>query len=232
MKPFFTYYGGKYRIAPKYPRPKWAELVEPFAGSAGYSVRNHIHRVRLYDVNPKVVATWEYLIKTSPEEILALPTDFDDVRDLNVCQEAKWLIGWWLNKGTASPRNKPSKWMKSGTRDNSYWGEVVRERIANQVVRIRHWEVKLLPYYAIPLTRKSCWFVDPPYQTSGVHYPHNQIDYQRLRDWTLSLPGQVIACGQDGDSWVPFKHFIVTRSTPGYKRVGTSKEVIWTNASN
>ena len=35
LKPFFTYYGGKYRAAPKYPEPVHGSIVEPFAGSAG-----------------------------------------------------------------------------------------------------------------------------------------------------------------------------------------------------
>jgi hypothetical protein len=29
---------------------------------------------------------------------------------LDVPQEAKWLIGFWLNKGTTSPCNIPGKW--------------------------------------------------------------------------------------------------------------------------
>lgn len=39
LKPFFTYFGGKYRIAPRYPKPQYNTIIEPFAGSAGYSLR-------------------------------------------------------------------------------------------------------------------------------------------------------------------------------------------------
>ena len=40
MRPFFGFYGGKWRDAPKhYPFPEHDTIVEPFAGSAGYSVR-------------------------------------------------------------------------------------------------------------------------------------------------------------------------------------------------
>ncbi len=35
LKPFFCYFGGKWRAAPHYPTPKHAEIVEPFAGAAG-----------------------------------------------------------------------------------------------------------------------------------------------------------------------------------------------------
>ena len=31
MKPFFTYFGGKYRVAPKYPSPLHETLIEPIA---------------------------------------------------------------------------------------------------------------------------------------------------------------------------------------------------------
>ena len=39
LKPFWRYYGGKYRAAPAYPPPRLGTIVEPFAGSAGYSLR-------------------------------------------------------------------------------------------------------------------------------------------------------------------------------------------------
>ena len=69
MKPFFTYYGGKYRAAPKYPAPRHETIVEPFAGSAGYSVRHFARDVRLYDVDPIIVGVWSYLTRTPADEI-------------------------------------------------------------------------------------------------------------------------------------------------------------------
>lgn len=229
LKPFFTYFGGKYRIAPRYPRPRWRVLVEPFAGSAGYAVRYPHHSVMLYDANPKVCGTWQYLIRVSAEEILRLPLTFEDVRDLKICQEAKWLIGWWLNKGTAQPRNLPGLWMRQNTRPHSYWGETVRGRLARQVAYIRHWRVYSSGYDSCPNPVAS-WFVDPPYQRSGKNYPHHEVDYGSLKNWVTTRKGQVIVCGQEGDAWMPFSPFTETRGTQGRKMPGTSKEVIWTNA--
>ncbi len=227
LRPFFSYFGGKYRIAPKYPKPRWATIIEPFAGAAGYSVRYPCHRVSLYEVNPKVFGTWEYLINVSQKEILSLPLVFDDVRDLSVCQEAKWLIGWWINHGNVNPCNKPSAWMREGTRPNSYWGEAIRQRIADQVPTIRHWKVYNKSYEDI-LQRKATWFVDPPYQRSGKCYPFKDIDYESLADWVKVLQGQVLVCEQEGANWLPFKPFVVARGSPARYRTGKSKEMLWT----
>lgn len=229
LKTFFNYYGGKYRLAPRYPRPRWGTIVEPFAGSAGYSVRYHNRRVVLYDLNPQVVGTWDYLIRTSARDILSLPLVFDDVRDLSICQEAKWLIGWWINKGTASPCCRPSSRMKSNRRPHSHWGTVIRLRLARQVECIRHWKVTKADYTDADCGGKATWFIDPPYQRSGYKYPYRDVDYLGLKGWVQRLSGQVIACGQEGDDWLDFRPFCTTRSMNGFKLSGTSKEVIWTN---
>ena len=39
LRPFWAYYGGKWRAAPRYPRPMHDTIIEPFAGAAGYSLR-------------------------------------------------------------------------------------------------------------------------------------------------------------------------------------------------
>jgi len=39
LRPFWRYYGGKWRAAPSYPSPRCETIIEPFAGAAGYSLR-------------------------------------------------------------------------------------------------------------------------------------------------------------------------------------------------
>ena len=229
LKPFFCYYGGKYRAAPHYPKPTHNHIIEPFAGAAGYATRYPDGEVTLFDSDPKIAGLWRYLIKSSPLDIMALPliASGQNVNDLAVCEEAKWLIGFWLNKGAAQPCNIPSKWMRGGTHPNSYWGEVIRERIASQVGRIKHWKI-VNASYAYALDIEATWFVDPPYQLAGKHYKHGAsgLDFSALADWCRSRQGQVIVCENEGATWLPFTSFKDIKSNPTKGVI--SKEVIWT----
>lgn len=231
LKPFFTYYGGKWRAAPHYPTPKYKAIIEPFAGAAGYSLRYSNHSITLIEKDPVVAALWRYLISVSESEIRSLPLLTDgSVDDLDVCQEAKYLIGFWLNKGTTAPCKVPSRWMRDGIRPNSFWGEVIRERVASQVQHIRHWKV-IETSYQYALNNEATWFIDPPYQGQGKYYKcsSNAIDFSALGQWCRGLEGQVIVCEQDGASWLPFKPFMTIKASPSSRGKGSCKEVIWTN---
>jgi hypothetical protein len=138
LRPFFTYFGGKWRAAPRYPAPAFDRIVEPFAGAAGYSLRYPERRVMVNDLDPAVSGLWRYLIAVSPEEILRLPERIEHVDEIRGPQEARWLVGFWLNKGMTAPCKTPSKWMRDGWRPDSQWGEAIRLRIASQVEHIRH----------------------------------------------------------------------------------------------
>lgn len=227
LKPFFCYYGGKWRVALKYPPPRYDHIIEPFAGAAGYATRYASRKVTLCDLDPKICGVWEYLIKTKRSEILRLPLVVNHVDELKVCQEAKWLIGFWLNKGASQPCLSPSAWMRGGTRPNSYWGVVIRNRIANQVGRIRHWGVINRTFSQID-NKRATWFVDPPYcGRSGRLYPHNTINYQELGDWCRGRDGQTIVCEVEGANWLPFTTFRTILANQAKGKY--SHEVVWTN---
>lgn len=223
---FFTYFGGKWRIAKHYPKPQFKTLIEPFAGSAGYSLHYPQSQVLLFDRDPIICSVWDYLIRTKESEILSLPIEITDVREMPLCQEAKWLIGFWLNKGNVSPCNIPGKWMRDGWRPNSFWGEAIRKRIASQVDQIRHWKVANKSYDQIE-DREASWFVDPPYQVSGVRYRFNKVDFDHLGKWCQNLSGQVMVCEQDGAAWLPFIPFRTMKALEGKRGAKQSKEVIW-----
>lgn len=234
MKPFFCFYGGKWRAAPRYPAPRHDVIVEPFAGAAGYSTRHAPLRVVLVEKDPVIAALWKYLIRVSSEEIRRIPllATGQSVEDLVVCEEARSLVGFWLNKGTVTPRRTPSAWMREGLRPNSFWGPVVRDRIASQVEHIRHWRVIYGSYADLPSVRRDVtWFVDPPYQRQGTHYrcSASAIDFGHLGAWCRSLRGQVLVCEQEGAAWLPFRPFITTKANESKSGKGTCNEALWTN---
>lgn len=228
LKPFFKYFGAKWRIAPRYPTPTHDTIVEPFAGAAGYSHRYPDKQVVLVDAYEVVVGIWQYLTRVSPEEVLALPDVVETVDELvGVPQEARWLIGFWVNAGVSAPCKKPSKWMKSGESPGAYWGESARRRIAGQVELIRHWRVIHGSYRDAPDV-EATWFVDPPYQVRGKDYPHADVDYEHLGRWCEERLGQVMVCENAGATWLPFEPFHDAHATPGSRRKrDRSKEVLW-----
>lgn len=228
IRTFFYYYGCKWRDALTYPAPDYDTIIEPFAGAAGYSLHYPNRNIVLCDLDPIISEMWRYLIRVSSNEILSLP-DLEPegcVDDLSIPQEAKWLIGFWLNRGVASPRKRPSKWMRSGIKPNCSWGPQIRQRIATQVGLIRHWQIFNCSYEDLPSFTKATWFVDPPYETMGKHYRMGSslIDYQALGAWCKSRSGQVIVCENAGATWLPFRgHADVKTSRKGC----VSKEVVW-----
>jgi len=231
LRPFFGFYGGKWRDAPKhYPQPTFDIVVEPFAGSAGYALRYPTKRVVLCEIDPVIAGVWDYLINVSEREILAIP-DLPEgcgVDDLGLCQEASWLVGFWMNRGASRPRKGPSKWMRDKIRPGSFWGERVRATIATQLHAIRHWEIHNVSYEECPVSRVATWFIDPPYQCAGQYYTYGsaQIDYDRLAKWCRSREGQVIVCENEGADWLPFEAVADVKTTrPGQRSV----EVCWTS---
>ena len=202
--------------------------MEPFAGSAGYSLRYPDRKVILCEIDPVLVAVWRYLVRVKASEIRAIPDipPNGSIDELKVPEEAKWLVGFWLNRATASPRKTPSKWMREGIRPGSFWGPRVRETIAAQVDAIRHWQIHHCSYDESPWDGTATWFVDPPYQLAGRHYRYGSelLNYDALAEWCKDRPGQVIVCENEGANWLPFVELADVKTTRGDRR---SKEVFW-----
>jgi len=230
LRPFFHFFGGKWRDAVKnYPAPQYDTVVEPFAGAAGYSVRYASRRIVLCEIDPVIFSVWNYLQSVTPSEVLSLPDVPMDgsVDDLKVCQEAKWLIGFWVNSGVTSPRKTPGSWMRSLINPGAFWGDRVRTTIATQVGSIRHWQILNCSYVDCPVPlNKATWFIDPPYEREGKHYRYGSklIDYAALGAWCRSRPGQVIVCENSGATWLPFRHLANIKTARKNRR---SNEAIW-----
>lgn len=185
MRPFFPYYGSKWNAARLYGSPSGA-VVEPFAGSAGYSTYHNVRRALLIDADPIIAGLWRYLIRASPEEIRSLPAldnIGDNVDDYAIPQEAKWLIGFWLNRGSATPKKSRTAYSTRTDRGQLCWSERARLRIADQLPLIREWKVVEGDFAsgdsATFLDKKlsTTWFVDPPYVSKGSYYRVRFVDY-------------------------------------------------------
>lgn len=246
LRPFFPYFGAKTRIAPRYPAPAHGHVVEPFAGSAGYALLYADRDVTLVDRDPTICALWRFLIAARPSEILSIPLlgPGESTDDLAVCQEARDLVGFWLNKGVTRPRRTFPRSSWGQQFPHQFWGERMRARVAAQVESIRHWKVVEGSYADVP-NERATYFVDPPYigrvraskwRAGGVvelravgdryRFGSRSIDYEHLATWCRTRRGQVIACENVGATWLPFRPFIVAKSNH-HRRV--SEEAIWTN---
>ncbi|TXH54054.1 MAG: DNA adenine methylase [Desulfurellales bacterium] len=208
LRPFFSYYGSCWRQVRHLPPPTQPRLIEPFAGSASYALHYPHLKIHLNDINPTVAGTWEFLIKASASEILALPDEPHD----GLPQEARWLIGWWLGKAQSQPRigaprgGWASKYAQKSSAVVWTWGQAARERIARQVGFIRHWRITSQNYLDLEGV-SATWFIDPPYDCpAGEHYPHGRggLDFAQIAHWCRSRSGQVVAIERDGARWLPF----------------------------
>lgn len=228
LRPFFSYYGGKWYAAKHYPAPRYSTLVEPFAGGAGYSLRYPDRNVVLVERYAVVARLWRWLIAAKPAELLALP-DLEPEQttlDLDVPDEARSLIGFWCNAATEAPRLSMSKWGRAATHQ-LFWGARVRDRLARQVEAIRHWTVIKGDYTEAPAV-EATWFVDPPYDSRvGRRYVHTVSDYAALASWCRSLRGQVMVCENEGASWLPFEPFRMTKGQVKQGQQKWSREALW-----
>lgn len=205
VPPFFSYFGSKWSFIGEYPKPRYNLIVEPFAGSASYACHYPDKRVILYDTYPVIAGLWQYLIKVKEEEIRSLPLNVTGLPEMNLPQEAKWLIGFWLSKASNCPVGNPSGWREKEKRmSRGYWSEFIRERIARNLQYIRHWKV-YCESYTMCANYTATWFVDPPYSgKAGRSYKHKFEDYDKLGQWCNERDGQVIACDNEHGKWLPF----------------------------
>lgn len=208
LRPFFTFFGGKWRLALNYQPPKHDLIIEPFAGSAGYSVTYHRHRVILVEKDPRIASVWRYLISATREDILSLPElpPGQTIHELDVCDGARNLIGFWCVSGGAHPQSIIPTKTRLTARPGTRWHQSsIRERLIKQVDHIKHWEILEGDFHSLE-NFNATWFIDPPYTKTG-HFYHHTIDVQQridLVEFSLSRSGQVIVCEDETAEWLPF----------------------------
>lgn len=218
MRPFFPFYGSKWNLARHYPKPVHDLVVEPFAGAAGYSTFHAVQHAVLVDKDPIIAGLWAYLIGATEREILALPelpNAGDSVNDYQLPQEARWLIGFWLNRGSASPKLTRTAYSARADRAQLNWGPAAKARIAGQLEGIRGWTSIEGPYDSFPGVAPHTFFVDPPYVEKGRYYRVGFSEHATLGQWCLDRRGLVIACEGAGADWLPFEQLGSFKSSRG-----------------
>lgn len=214
----FSYYGSKSKIVKLYPAPKHDLIIEPFAGSARYSLMYWEKQILLIEKYEPLVKLWKWLQQANEKDIDNLPIlkRGEKISDYNLSEGESLFLSFVVSEATTTGRN------------------MVTERAATKVAykikttkdilpKIKHWEIKQGCYTELE-NKTATWFIDPPYQRGGEHYPCRNIDFKRLGEWSRERNGQVIVCENDGADWLDF---IPLKSYwGGMKR---STEVIWCN---
>jgi site-specific DNA-adenine methylase len=213
----FYYYGRKKQIAKYYPAPNYDTIVEPFAGSAAYSLYkdNWKKNVFLIEKDERIAAIWYWLIKeATPESIRALP----DVAIGEKSAEFFHIIH------AATKMAFHYKTIKVTPVLARNW-EISKRYIETNLYKIKHWQIICGDYSNAPDV-EATWFIDPPYRLDsgkGYKYSSKFIDYKNLAQWALNRKGEIIFCeGEHGD-YLPFKDLLDLKGVAGK----TSKERIF-----
>jgi hypothetical protein len=235
LRPFWRYYGAKWRIAPRYPKPRHKTIIEPFAGAAGYSLRWPDHDVILVEKYHVIAEIWRWLIAATPDEVMAVPC-VDAVADLPawVPDGARWLVGFNLAVARQQPAERVSgniiaRRLSPG-RVVEGWTPQRREMTAKQVLQIKHWRIIEGDYSAAP-DIEATHFVDAPYRgEAGRRYTcsSNHLDYPALARWCRARRGQTMVCEAAGADWLPFAPFCSVRGMSG----APSAEAVWLSDFN
>jgi hypothetical protein len=206
VRPFFPYYGSKWNIARYYPAPEQELVIEPFAGGAGYASFYGARRAHLIDKDPVIAGLWAYLMKVSAAEIMALPElpeAGDSVDNYCLPQEAKWLIGFWLNRGSAAPKKTRTAYSTRTDKMQLNWSPKAKARIASQLPLLEGWTITEGSYDSAP-DEEATWFIDPPYGDKGRFYRVGFSAFDQLGPWCRARRGLTVVCEGPGATWLPF----------------------------
>lgn len=202
------------------------KIIEPFAGTAKYSLLYYDHDVTICDSYEQLIRIWQWLQKAAPSDINCLPKRVQvgfKLEDFKFdCEEQKWLFGFLIGKGAERPRLTASDRVTIA-RPNAINFSI--KKIIENLPKIKHWKIVLGDYRELN-NDQATWFIDPPYEFGGHAYvkSNRHINFLELAPWCMERKGQVIVCENTKATWMDF--------TPLKKQRGsmaTTCEAIWTN---
>jgi site-specific DNA-adenine methylase len=220
LENMFSYYGSKSKIVDYYPPPKNKKIIEPFAGSARYSLKYWQNDVLLVDKYPVIVDVWNYLKNASEQDIKGLPklNTGQTIDDYDLSDIERKFMGFMVQDGTTGMR-----------RTASYFAVKRMDEKFNFIIenlhKIKHWEIKLGSYDELENV-EATWFIDPPYEFGGHEYKcsNKNIDFDKLAEWCKERNGQAIVCENTKATWLPFKPMKEMQGT-----MFKTTEAIWSN---
>ena len=216
----FSYYGSKSKIVHHYPKPKCNKIIEPFAGSARYSLKYWQNDVLLVDKYHIIVRTWKWLQQCSKNDIMKLPILKlgETLDNFDLSYDEKIFLGFIVQQGTTGLRKTVSSYAVDGI-------VTQLKNVATQLHKIKHWEILEASYEDLK-NETATWFIDPPYQFGGHEYKcsNKLIDFEKLAEWSKNRQGQVIVCENTKANWLPFKPMVDMQGA-----MFKTTEAIWSN---
>ena len=207
----FYFYGHKKQIAKYYPKPLFETIIEPFAGSAAYSLYgdNWKKDIILIEKDDRVSKIWEWLINEATEkEILEMP----DLKVGDKTSDFLHIVHAVTKQAFFYKTIKVTPVLARNWR-------ISKRHMAKNLFKIKHWKLIMGDYTLAP-DMEATWFIDPPYQyRSGLGYHHgsNILNYNILTKWIKQRNGQIISCEGKDAKYLPFKPLLTLTGVAGKK---------------
>lgn len=209
--PLFKWFGSKWLASRLYPTPEYATIYEPFAGSAGYSLRHADKKVVIWEDNNLVRELWFWLINNAcSADVLEIPLKLkegQDIRKLGLGRGQQLLLKHWQRTNNVGNCWTISPW---GTKPGQ-WTANTRARVAEQLHAVKHWRIERIGF-----TKPGTYFIDPPYlynyrygfSEDSFHYGDVVAGVNRIPDRSQIIVCEA-ACQKTGrvPTYLPFKPF-------------------------